>query len=121
MTPFTACSAEVLGIHGADVRRAVPIFLAYLATLFHTFSLPVRLSTNASNMGSAAATAGPEAAAGEEAAGDMEAGTAGRSGLLLRRRPSERYLGEQLGSSVSGSLQSLGLRLLQGCYAGEGA
>lgn len=116
------CSAEVLGIHGADVTRAVPIFLAYLATLFHTFSLPVRLSSDSSTTRAAlTAVASPEAGTEEALAGDMEAGTAGQQGLPYRRRASERYLGELLGSSVSGGLQSLGLRLLQGCYAGEGA
>lgn len=115
------CSAEVLGIHGADVTRAVPIFLAYLATLFHTFSLPVRLSSDPSATGAAlGAATSAEAGAEEALAGDMEAGTAGQQGLPYRRRASERYLGELLGSSVSGGLQSLGLRLLQGCYAGEG-
>ncbi|PRW58918.1 piezo-type mechanosensitive ion channel-like protein isoform X1 [Chlorella sorokiniana] len=118
LTPQLTHSAEVLGIHGADVTRAVPIFLAYLATLFHTFSLPVRLSSDPGSTGLAAAdSAGPEAGAEEAPGGDMEAGTAGQQGPLNRRRSSERFLGEQLGSSVSGSLQSLGLRLLQGCYA----
>lgn len=119
--PNPTCSAEVLGIHGADVTRAIPIFLAYLATLFHTFSLPVRLSSDPTGMGAAlGAATGPAVDTEEASAGDVEAGTAGQQGAPYRRRSSERFLGEQLGSSVSGGLQALGLRLLQGCYAGEG-
>ena len=115
------CSAEVLGIHGADVTRAVPIFLAYLATLFHTFSLPVRLASDVATAGAAAAAAaagrtGEPAAGGP--AGDLEAGTAEQPSVAQRQQ-SEQYIGEQLGSSVSGGLQRLGLRLLQGGYAGE--
>lgn len=119
--PDPTCSAEVLGIHGADVTRAIPIFLAYLATLFHTFSLPVRLSSDPTGMGAAlGAATGPAVDTEEAPAGDVEAGTAGQQGAPYRGRSSERFLGEQLGSSVSGGLQALGLRLLQGCYAGEG-
>lgn len=121
-----ACArrAEVLGIHGNPVR-SIPLFLVYLSTLFHTYSLATRYAAG----GMAATSASSASAAPGAQAPDLEAGTAavgqegGAPALRPRSRSSgstaEQFLGETLGSSVSGSLQRIGLRLLEGCYSGE--
>lgn len=104
----------MLGIHGRPLR-AIPLFLVYLGVLFHTYSLAARIS----QAGSPSAAAGP---APVPTPGDLEAGPAQPRAA---RSPSsaalaeQAYLGEALGSSLSRSLQRVGLRLLEGCYLGE--
>jgi hypothetical protein len=108
-----SCSAEVLGIHGSPLR-SLPIFLVYLATLRHHYSLATRHAAR-------------QAAAAADAAGpaDLEAGAAAPSGgaagsrAALRRAGSGQYLGETLGSTVSGVLQRVGMAFLRGSTSGE--
>lgn len=126
----------MLGIHGSPVR-SIPLFLVYLATLFHTYGLATRHAAGGDAGAPTPRPTSPAAAGGEEVGmqqggGDLEAGAAPASGGAggsgvggqrgWRRRSSSGgpyLLGEALGSSVSGRLQHFGLWLLGVCYAGE--
>lgn len=120
------CRAAVLGIHANPVR-ALPLFLVYLSTLFHTYSLATRHTASQASPEAGGGGGNMEAEAGA-ARGDLESGAppSGEEGAARRTRlrrmssgSGQRYLGESLGSSISGSLQHVGIGLLQACYAGE--
>lgn len=115
--PASARRAEVLGIHG-DPLRAIPLFTAYLAVLFHTYSLAARIA----QAGSPGAGAGAVTTAAAAPPADLEAGAAQRRparGASDAALSQQAYLGEALGSRLSSSLQLVGLRLLEACYSSK--
>lgn len=102
-----------------------PALVPYGRSTSHPALLCSLATRHAANQAAAVAAARQSQA---ESASDLEAGTAGRSEdggeagserSVRLRRTSTQYLGETLGSTVSGSLQRIGIGLLEVSTAGR--
>ena len=95
------------GVH-ASPSRSIPLFLVYLATLMHTYSLATRHAA-------AAAAAEGEVATASASAGGLDAvvveAHAGGAGTAVRRRR-QQHLGESVSSVVTGWLSALGVAVV---------
>eukprot|EP00887_Chlorella_sp_A99_P004668 scaffold4.g4668.t1 len=106
---------EVLGIH-SNPARSTPIFLVYLATLFHTYSLATRAAAAA-----AAATAAGEGRDGISVVVLAGGGEEGEGAAAAEERrcagAPQQHLGEAVSSAVATWLRRTGAGAVQAAAA----
>ena len=123
--PWPARSLEVLGIHSSPAP-AIPLFLVYLATLMHTYSLATRHAAaaaaaavaaegNGDGVGSGGGPGGKGGSGGSAAFSVVVVGGEEEGGApspVLGRRRRAQHLGDTVSSAVTGWLHRIGAALV---------